>query len=66
MAKFNPKDPKASDTFCGLIQCAAQVFTYRLVLGGMYNYTPHCEEILEHLKAIVEITEEYDRKTIEV
>lgn len=66
MAKFNPKDPKASDIFCGLINTAAAVFTYRLVLGGMYHYTPHCEEILEHLKAIVEITEEYDRTKIEV
>ena len=66
MAKFNPKDSRASDIFCGLIQTAAQVFTFRLVLGGMYNYTPHCEEILKYLKAIVEITEEYDRVKIEV
>lgn len=67
MAKhLNPTDPQASDAFCGLITCAAQVFAYRLTLGGGYSSTEHHQEIFDHLKAICDIIEPYDFKSIHV
>ena len=66
MPKLNPTDPKASDAFCGLIECASAVFAYRLTLGGGYSSTAHHQEIFDHLKAIWDIVEPYDRQHIDI
>ena len=62
----DPRDQKSADIFCGLINTAAAVFTYRLTLGGSYAYTEHHSEILDLLQKLCNIIEPYESKEIDV
>lgn len=60
----DPREQKSADIFCGLINTAAAVFTYRLTLGGGYAYTEHHSEILDLLQKLTKIIEPYESKQI--
>lgn len=66
MAHLNPSDQKASDAFCGLIETAAAVFTYRLTLGGGYLQTEHHAEIFDLIQKLYDIIEPYEKTSIDV
>lgn len=67
MAKhLNEFDAIASDAFCGLINCASQIFAYRLTLGGMYPHTDHHQKILDHLQSIAHLIEGYEATEINI
>jgi hypothetical protein len=62
----DPRDFKAADAFCGLIEAAAAVFTYRLTLGGSYTYTYNHGEILELMQKLTKIIEPYEKQKIDI
>ena len=51
----NDANRKASRVFRGAIRFASTIFMYHLAYGGKCDKTPHCKEILEHLRAIARL-----------
>lgn len=49
---INTNEELASRVFVGAISYATCIFTNRLVLGGKYNATKNCQEIIDCLQKL--------------